>query len=229
MLVFIVGLILVIIPQMYVSSTYKKYLKVKPASHLTGAEVAQAILKFNGLKDKVGIECIPGTLTDHYDPKANVVRLSEDIYHGSSISSISVAAHEVGHALQENTGYAPIKFRSAFWPLATIGDKLGMLLLFVGLLMMFLMGLFGAGKFIAIIGVLLYSATVLFQLITLPVEFNASSRAMHQLKEHGFVTAGEIALSRNVLTAAALTYVATALYAVINLAYYLFLLFGRRD
>ncbi|MEW5822232.1 MAG: zinc metallopeptidase [Cyanobacteriota bacterium] len=229
LIVMLIGLPLILIPQWYIKHTFKKYTKVTPDSGLTGAEAAKAILKHNGINDKVGIECIPGELTDHYDPRDRVIRLSEKNYRDSSISAISVAAHEVGHALQHKDKYAPLALRSAIFPTAAMGDKLGVMLIFVGFIFMFALGAFGLGKLIAVAGVVLYGAVVLFQFATLPVEFNASSRAIKQLQSLGFVTTSEAALSRKVLNAAALTYVATALYAVLNLLYYLYILFGRRD
>lgn len=228
-LIMIAGLILVLGPQWYVSSTYKKFLKKDSMSRMTGAETARRILQVNGLANLVGIESIRGELTDHYDPRTNTVRLSEAIYSGTSISSIAVAAHEVGHAIQENQGYVPIKFRSAIFPAASIGDKLGMFMLFGGFILMAWMGMTGLGQMIAILGIVLYSAAVFFQFVTLPVEFNASSRALVQLRQAGILQDTEIADSRKVLTAAALTYVAAALYAVINLLYWIYILFGRRD
>lgn len=229
MLIFFIGLIIITVPQMYVSRTYKKYLKVNASSGLTGGDVAREILRYNGLSDVVTVESIPGSLSDHYDSRSNTIRLSEENYFGRSISAVSVSAHEVGHAIQANKNYFPIKVREAFFPIASLGDKLGSFLLFAGLLMMFLMGIVGLGKMIAIIGVILYGAVVLFQFLTLPVEFNASTRALTLLRNYDFVSATEIALSRKVLTAAALTYFAAALFALINLFYYLYILFGNRD
>lgn len=231
-LITIIGMVLVLVPQLYVKNTYKKYLDVPASCGLTGAEVVRQILKHNGLYnsvDSVGIECIQGSLTDHYDPRDKVIRLSEENYHGRSISAISVSAHEAGHAIQAHKGYYPIKFRETFLPVASIGDKLGVTLLMFGIIAMFWMGMVGIGQILALFGILLYGAVVLFQIITLPVEFNASKRAMNHLKTLGLVNAQEISMSKQVLVAAALTYVATALYAILNLLYYVYIFFGRRD
>lgn len=229
LLVILLGIILVAVPQWYVKSTYKKYLKEQAQCGLTGYEVAQEILNSNGLGSHVRIEPTPGQLSDHFDPRSNTVRLSEDNYYGRSISAVSVAAHEVGHAIQHNQGYIPIKFRSAFFPVASTGDRLGGILLIVGILLATLLHIEFLGTFIAVIGLLFYSAAVLFQFITLPVEFNASSRALKNIKELGIVQSSELAMSQSVLTAAALTYVASALYAVLNLLYYAWLIFGREN
>ncbi len=236
----IVGIILIFGPQLYVKNTYKKYLQIASSSGLTGAEVAERILSYNGLsgttavnnshsKGPVRIEAIGGQLSDHYDPRANAVRLSEENYYGRSISAIAVAAHEVGHAIQENEGYFPIKVRSTFFPVASFGDKFGIFLLMAGFIMMAWMGMYGLGQTIALAGVVAYAAVVLFQFITLPVEFDASARALQQLRTVGILSDHEIGDSKKVLTAAALTYVATALYAVINLLYWVYILFLRRN
>ena len=228
-MIMLIGLPLILIPQWYVKSTYKKYNKVKSGSAKTGKQVAEELLRINDLAQTVEVKPCAGELTDHYDPRTNTVNLSEAIYFGDSVSAVSIAAHEVGHAIQNNTSYAPIKFRSAFFPVASIGDKLGGLMLFGGLIMMFFLGMPGLGMPVAIAGLLLYSAIVLFQIITLPVEFNASSRALKLFKQYNIVPAAELAISRKVLNAAALTYVAAALYAILNLAYYAYLIFYRRD
>lgn len=241
LLVMFVGIIIIIVPQMYVNSTYKKYLNKTASCGITGAQVAQEILKYGGMHmgatvgttdgnvGHVRVEAIGGSLSDHYDPRDKVIRLSQDNYYGTSISSIAVAAHEAGHALQDAESYAPLKLRSAFFPAASIGDKLGGILLFLGIILVFWIQIPGLGQLVALAGICLYLAAVLFQFITLPVEFDASSRALSLLRETNLLPDEEVIDAKKVLTAAALTYVAAALYALIQLLYYIWLFFGRRD
>jgi Zn-dependent membrane protease YugP len=207
-----------------VKSTFATYAKVRTRRGLTGAETAKAILLANGIQD-VKVEEVNGFLSDHYDPRHKVLRLSPDVYRGDSIASIGVAAHEVGHALQDAEGYAPLKLRSVMVPIASIGSNLAFPLILLG----FLLNALG----LAYAGVALFGAIVLFQLVTLPVEFNASSRAIAQLANIGvFSTPEEETGSRKVLSAAALTYVAAAVVALLNLVYWLMrlgIIGGRRD
>jgi Zn-dependent membrane protease YugP len=228
-LIFLIGLVLILGPQMYVQKTYKKFLNIAASSGITGRDAAEQILRYNGLSHIVSIEPTRGFMTDHFDPTSNTLRLSEDNYYGRSISAISVAAHEAGHALQHNLGYGPIKARSAFFPAAALGSNLGPILLMVAMFLMFFMGVYGISQIIALVGIILFGAAVAFQFLTLPVEFNASSRALQQIKAYGLVSSAELSMSRSVLNAAALTYVAAALYSLMNLLYYVYIFFGSRD
>lgn len=212
------ALLLALWAQMKVKSTYAKYSNVSPSRRLTGAEAARMILDRNGLAN-VRIEHVAGQLTDHYDPKTQVVRLSDSVYGNSSIASIGVAAHEVGHAIQHATGYGVLKLRNAIIPLTNIGSTLSMPLVLAGLLL--------NSQTLAMAGIILFSLVALFQLITLPVEFNASSRAIATLESYGMLDAQELSGTRKVLSAAAMTYVA-ALFVSLMQLFRLLLLFGRR-
>lgn len=207
-----------------VKSTFAAYSRVRTRRGLTGAETAHAILLANGINE-VKVEEVNGFLSDHYDPRHKVLRLSPDVYRGDSLSSVGVAAHEVGHALQHADGYAPLRLRSFMVPVASIGSNLAFPLILGGILLNAL-GL-------AYAGVALFGAIVLFQLVTLPVEFNASSRAIAQLGNIGVLSSPEEERgSRKVLSAAALTYVAAAVVALMNLVYWMMrlgLLGGRRE
>jgi Zn-dependent membrane protease YugP len=214
---------LLIIPlwaQSRVKGTYKKYSKVANSTGRTGAEVAREILNQNGLYD-VQIEPVRGKLSDHYDPRSKVVRLSEDNYYGSSIAGAAVAAHEVGHAIQDAEGYAFLRFIHALVPVANIGSNFSFLLILGGML------LHAANLFL--LGIIFMGAAVLFQLITLPVEFNASSRAMNQIVATGLIRNNEERGARKVLNAAALTYVAGALVALLELARFIFMFIGMNN
>ncbi|GAA5415359.1 hypothetical protein Pryu01_00383 [Paraliobacillus ryukyuensis] len=202
--------LLMIIPlwaQSKVKSTYKKYAKVATSSYMTGAQVARKILDDNGLYN-VTIEETRGMLSDHYDPRKKVVRLSSDNYHGHSMAASAIAAHEVGHAIQDAQAYAFLRFRSSLFPLANLGDKLGFILIIAGIFLT---------PMLSIIGVVFMGFAVLFQLVTLPVEFDASNRAMGQLVSSGVIRNNEERDTKKVLNAAALTYVAAALVAVAEL------------
>lgn len=192
-------------------SRFEKWSRVPARSGATGASVARYVLDQNGLSD-VGIVAVPGTLSDHYDPRSRVVRLSEPVYYGHSISSVAVAAHETGHAIQHARRYAPFALRSLSVPLASIGSNLGMIIIFAGFLLSFTK--------IVWLGILLFGGTVLFQVITLPVELDASSRAKKELDRLGLVGADERPGIASVLNAAAMTYVGAALSALSTLAYY---------
>ena len=202
-----------------VKATYAKYSKVRNHSAMTGSMAARKILDMNGLY-QVRIERVSGNLTDHYDPKANVIRLSESVYDSDSVAAIGVAAHETGHAIQHNVGYFPIKLRNAVLPVANIGANAAMPLAILG----FIMGL----PMLVNIGIVLFSAVVLFQLVTLPVEFNASARALSILKNGYILTEVELNGAKKVLTAAALTYVAAMLTSLMSLIR-LILLSRNRD
>ena len=209
--------------QFKVSSTYKKYSQVKNARGFTAAEVARKILDDNGLYD-VAIVKIAGTLTDNFNPKTKTVSLSETVYNSQSVAAIGVAAHECGHAVQHAEGYTPIKIRSALVPVTNFGSTFGFIILAIGLL-------FGNYS-IAMIGVLLYSLMAVFQAVTLPVEFNASNRALKTLASHYILEDDELKMSKKVLSAAAMTYVA-ALVSTLATILRLLLIVGsgtrRRD
>jgi Zn-dependent membrane protease YugP len=197
--------------QWKVQHTYAQFQKVGAANGLTGRQMAESILKRNGL-DAVAVEEVGGVLSDHYDPRIRKVRLSTHNYHDRSIAAVAVAAHEVGHALQHAQGYAPLAIRSAIAPVAGFGSTLAFPLFLVGFL-------FGNGSllWLADLGILLFSGAVIFQIITLPVEFDASKRALAQLTETGAVAPQEVSLAKKVLDAAALTYVAAAAVAAMHL------------
>lgn len=207
-----------------VNSTFRKYSRVRAASGLTGAEVARRILDANGLAN-VAIEQVSGSLTDHYDPRANVIRLSQPVYGSSSVAAIGVAAHETGHAVQYAVGYSPIKLRAAIIPATNIGSKLAMPLIILGLILSAT-----AAKFITIAyaGIICFSLSALFQLITLPVEFNASRRALNTIEGFGILSGSEQDGARKVLSAAAMTYVAALAVSLAQLLR-LLLMVQRRD
>ena len=201
-----------------VNSTYKKYSKFMTRSNMTGYDSARRILDANGLYN-VAIERVSGNLTDHFDPQKNVIRLSQDVYSGTSVASVGVAAHEAGHAVQYANGYLPMKIRGAILPAANIGSSAGFYLAILGIILSF--------DILMYIGIGLFLAVVLFQLVTLPVEFNASSRAIASL-ENGALSPDELDGSKKVLRAAALTYVAALLVAIGNLLRLLALAGSRR-
>ncbi len=207
-LILLPAMIFAIIAQMKVNTTFEKYAKVMSSRRLTGAEAARRILDQNGLYD-VKIERVQGHLSDHYDPRTNVIRLSDATYDNCGVAAIGVAAHEAGHAVQHAVGYLPIKLRMAIIPVTNIGSKLSMPIFLIGLLLTGLSYLdLEIGSIIMTIGIVLFSLTTLFQLITLPTEFNASSRAMQALEESGILYEDELKGARKVLSAAAMTYVA---------------------
>ncbi len=216
-------LLLLIIPlwaQLKVKSAYSTYSKVPTSSQMTGYEVARKILDENGLYD-VTVEEVEGTLTDHYDPRSKTVRLSTNNFHGRSMAASAVAAHEVGHALQDAEEYGFLKFRTSLVPLAQFGSSTSFYIILAGLLfnMMNLL----------LVGIIFMAFAVLFQLVTLPVEFNASSRAMDQLVGMGIIAHNEEHDTKKVLSAAALTYVAAALVAVMELARFILIFFANRE
>ena len=190
------------------------------SSYLSGAEVARKILDDNGLYD-VHIEETDGMLSDHYDPRKKVVRLSTEIYHGRSMAASAVAAHEVGHAIQDQQNYAFLRFRHALVPIANLGSNLSFFLIFAGIIFTWAEML--------LLGIIFMSAAVLFQLVTLPVEFDASNRAMAQLVSSGIIRNNEESETRKVLNAAAMTYVAAALTAVMELVRFIFMYFVMRE
>lgn len=210
-LLLVPALILAIWAQWKVQHTYQKYAQVRAAAGRTGREMAQSIMVRNGVSD-VAVEEVGGMLSDHYDPRAKKVRLSQHIYEGDSISSIAVAAHEVGHVLQHAQGYAPLAIRTAVAPVAQIGSWAAFPLFFIGLI-------FGGpqARWFMDLGILFFTGAVLFHFVTLPVEFDASRRALAQLTESGAVMPREVEGARQVLNAAALTYVAAAAMAALQL------------
>jgi Zn-dependent membrane protease YugP len=206
------GLIFTIWATVKVKSTFTKYGAVPTASGLTGAAVAEELLRRRNIRG-VRVEPHEGWLSDHYDPRSRVVRLSPDVYHGRSISAVGVAAHETGHAIQHAEGYAPMALRQNMVVPANLGSTFSFILIFVGAIL--------ASTGLIWVGILLFSAVVLFQLVTLPVEFNASSRAKLHLVEERIVSQGEAAQVAKVLNAAAMTYVAALVTSILTLLYYL--------
>lgn len=203
--------------QMKINNTFNKYLRVSSNTGLSGAQIARLILDRNGLEDIV-VERVGGNLTDHYDPRSRVLRLSQNVYGGSSVAAMSVAAHEVGHAIQHSEGYIPLIIRNNIAPIANFGSRLVWIFIILGFLII---------PFFIDIGILLFLSVVLFQLITLPVEFNASRRALVQL-ENGILTQENLKPAKSVLSAAALTYVAATLTAIGELLRILYMT-RRRD
>ena len=204
----IIAFLITLVADIYLRTRYSKYKKVKVKSGMTGAEVAREILKDNGL-DNIYVVETRGYLTDHYDPRAKVVRLSTDIYNGDSIASVSVAAHECGHAVQDKEGYFFLKFRSFLVPIVNFSSKFGYLAVLIGLI-------FGAMN-LAWIGIFLLVAILLFQLITLPVEFNASKRGKIFLSKLKVVDSGEKSMASSMLMAAAMTYIASLISTLLDL------------
>lgn len=225
MVLLIPAMILAFYAQWKVQSTYHKFSEVRSASGRTGREIAEMILRQNGISD-VEVEEGHGFLSDHYDPMSKRVRLSPHNYSEPSISATAVAAHEVGHAIQHAQGYAPLKMRTAIFPLANIGTSLSWLFIIAGLL--FAPGFRVAGVSLLDVGILLFLFAVVFQVLTLPVEFDASKRALVQLNQLGLVSPQEQTGAKRVLNAAALTYVAAAASAVLQLVR-LLLIRDRRD
>lgn len=205
----IISIILSLYAQYKVKTNFTEYTKVHSSSNMTGAQVAKLMLDRRGVYD-VSVQPVAGVLTDHYDPRSKTVRLSEEVYDKTSISAVSVAAHEVGHALQHNEQYAFLSFRSALAPVASFASKFVYILIVLG----FLLEMMQLVDF----AILAFSAAVLFQIITLPVEFNASKRALANLQADGVLAVDEVGSSKRVLGAAALTYVAATAVSVVNLA-----------
>lgn len=223
----IIGAIICLVASGYMKSTFNKYSRVRSRSGMTGAQAAQKILAGAGIRD-VTVQQVAGNLTDHYDPRSKTLRLSDTVYDSNSVAAIGVAAHECGHAMQHHHGYVPLKLRSALVPAANIGSRLGLPLVILGLILGLDIPIPGLGIITLIdIGIVIFAAAVLFQVVTLPVEFNASSRALRTLGDYGLMGNEEINDCRRVLIAAALTYVAAAASAVLQLLR-LILLSGNR-
>ena len=207
-----------------VNSTFKKYSRQLSSRSITGAEAAQRVLFANGVRG-VRIERVSGNLTDHYDPRTNVIRLSDSVYSATSTAAIGVACHEAGHAVQYAQNYAPIKLRAAIIPVTNIGSKLSMPLILLGLVLSFM----GDVSYVFIyLGIAAFGLSLVFQLVTLPVEFNASRRAMDAIEQSGILTTEEQVGARKTLTAAALTYVAATAVSLAQLLRLIMLFGGRR-
>ncbi len=215
----IIGALLCMGASALVQSTYKKYARVRSMSGMTGAQAAMEILRRNGITD-VQVQHVPGNLSDHYDPRTKTVNLSDSTFGSTSVAAIGVAAHECGHVCQHHTGYVPLSIRSAIVPAANIGSKLGIPIVMIGLIIGFTP--------LAEIGIWVFSLALLFQLVTLPVEFDASHRALGMLTEYGILSDEEIGHTRKVLSAAAMTYVAAAASTVLQLLRLVLLVNGGR-
>lgn len=218
-------LILSLLAQAKVNSAYKKYSKISNSRRLTGASAAQLILKHYGITD-VRIEPCGGKLTDHYSPKEKVIRLSQGVYNSSSVAAIGIACHEAGHAAQHAENYLPNTIRSALVPVTNFGSRFGIIIAFFGYFLAYLSNS-SIGFYIIIVGLALYGLVALFQFVTLPVEFNASRRALKVIEESGMLAGDEYDGAKKVLSAAAMTYVAALATAIINLLYYAMRLLGN--
>ena len=217
----IIGVIITLAASAKMNSAFTRYSRVRSHSGLTGAQAATKILNYAGIYDVV-VERVSGNLTDHYDPRSKVLRLSDATYNATSVAAIGVAAHECGHAMQDKEAYAPLKLRGSLVPVANIGSNLSWVFIILGIVM-------GANQTLLNIGILLFSLAVIFQLVTLPVEFNASSRALRVLKDSAMMYDDEVEDTRKVLSAAALTYVASAAAAILSLLRLVILFGGGRD
>ncbi|WP_352400252.1 zinc metallopeptidase [Anaerotignum sp.] len=218
----ILAMMLSLYAQSNISNTYNKYSRIANRRGYTGAQVATQMLQNSGIYD-VRVERVAGNLTDHYDPRTKTLRLSQSVYDSTSVAALGVAAHETGHAIQHDVGYAPLSLRSIFVPVANLGSKLSLPLIFIG---MFFTS--NSGNMMIDLGIIFFALSVAFTLITLPVEFNASSRAITLLVDQNFLDEGEVGGAKKVLQAAALTYVAAAIAAVAQLLR-LIAIFGRRN
>jgi Zn-dependent membrane protease YugP len=212
LLIMIVGMLISGAAALWVRSSYSKYSKKMSTSGLTGAQTARMILDRNNLSN-VRVEPVAGTLTDHYDPRSKVVRLSEGNFQGHSIAAVSVAAHECGHAIQDASGYVPMKLRAGIFPIVNISSQFWPLA--------FMLGIFGLGQFWINLAIVLFLGVLAFHVVTLPVEINASTRAYGLLTRYGVLSSTEVGGTRRVLTAAAFTYIAAALTAVLTFLYLL--------
>ncbi|HIT67963.1 MAG TPA: zinc metallopeptidase [Candidatus Merdisoma merdipullorum] len=216
----IIGVVISLWASARVKTTYAKYSRVRSMSGLTGAQAAERILHSAGIYD-VRIEHVSGNLTDHYDPKNRVLRLSDSVYNSASVAAVGVAAHECGHAVQDQKDYAPLRFRNSLVPVANFGTMMAWPIILIGII-------FASSQFLIDLGILLFSLGVLFQLVTLPVEFNASNRAIQILGNTGILYEEELRQTKKVLSAAAMTYVAAAAASILSLLR-LLILFGGRD
>ena len=211
--------------QFKIQRAYKKYSQIRTQTGVTGYEAARKMLNAHNLYD-VKIECVKGTLSDHYDPRTKVLRLSNDVYYGNSIASVGVACHESGHAYQDAEAYGPLKLRSAMVPAVNFGGTIGPLIFMIGLL---LAGMNDIGLRIAEIGLIIFSLTAIFSIVTLPVEYNASNRAKEWLATSGLMYQNELDGVSSILSAAALTYVSAAIQSLANVLYYASIFGSRRN
>ena len=218
----LIGVVFSLLAQTKVTNTFSKYSQVRNRTGMTGAEAAQRILQGAGIYD-VRIEHINGNLTDHFDPRSKVLRLSDAVYGSASVAAVGVAAHECGHAIQHAKGYAPLKFRSMLVPVANFGSKIAWPLIILGLFITS-----KSSTLLINLGIIAFLGAVLFQVVTLPVEFNASNRAIRIIEETGLMQGEEVKSARKVLSAAALTYVASAATAILQLLRIFLLVGGRR-
>ncbi len=219
----LIGAVICMIASARVRVTFGKYERYRSMSGMTGAQAAEQILRAAGIRD-VRITHVSGRLTDHYDPRNKTLNLSDCVYGSTSVAAIGVAAHECGHAIQHDVNYIPLNLRSAIVPVANIGSTLAWPLILIGLFISS-----GMGSFLIELGILAFSFAVLFQLVTLPVEFNASRRALRMLSDMNLLTEGELPMTRRVLRAAALTYVASAAAAILQLLRLILIFGGRND
>ena len=219
----LIGVVICLLASAKMNATFSKYSRVRSYSGMTGREAAEQVLHQAGIYD-VRVEHVSGNLTDHYDPRSKVLRLSDATYNSTSVAALGVAAHECGHAIQHATGYAPLKFRSTLVPVANFGSQIAWPLIILGLM-------FSNGSYSLLLnlGIFAFSMAVLFQLVTLPVEFNASNRAIRILAGNGMLHEEEVRHTRKVLTAAALTYVASAASAILQLLRIVLIANRRRD
>lgn len=223
-LVFIVPCIIItLICQIKVQSTFSKYSKIRNSRNITGAQAAEYVLRQNGVTG-VRIEHVSGSMTDHFDPRTNVIRLSDTVYNSNSVAAVGVACHEAGHAVQHAEGYLPNKIRSIILPMAKIGSQLSWILILLGLVFTAKVGFV-----LLYIGIVLFSLSVLFTIATLPVEFNASKRALECIRESDLLYGDEYTGAKRTLQAAAMTYVASALTAIMQLLRLIIIARGRRD
>ena len=218
----LIGVVICMLASANVNRTFQKYSRIRSHSGMTGREAAERLLHANGIYD-VTVQRVAGNLTDHYDPRNKTLNLSDSTYASTSVAAIGVAAHECGHAVQHANGYAPLKIRGSLVPVANFGSTLAWPLILIGFL---IQG--NASVLLINLGILLFSAAVLFQIVTLPVEFNASSRALKSLETNGILYTEEVADTRKVLSAAALTYVASAASAILQLLRLILISGGRR-
>lgn len=214
----LVGVAVCMIASARVNATYRKYDKVRSHTGMTGAEAARRLLQHQGIYG-VPVQRVSGSLTDHYDPRKGIVYLSESTFDSASVAAIGVAAHECGHVMQHEENYLPLKLRSALVPVANFGSRFSVILIIAGLFF---------GHILTEIGIILFCAVVLFHLVTLPVEFNASSRALRLLEDDGILMREETGMTRKVLNAAAMTYVANTLLSILQLLRLIMLYGGRR-
>ena len=219
----IIGAIICMIASARVNSTFKKYSKYRSMTGMTGAQAAERMLNYAGIYD-VTIQHVSGNLTDHYNPKQKTLNLSDSVYNSTSVAAIGVAAHECGHAIQHQQEYAPLSIRSAIVPVANIGSQLAWPLILIGLFISS-----NTGVFFINLGIIAFSFAVIFQLVTLPVEFNASGRALRILGDTGILAESELPYTKKVLSAAALTYVASAAAAILQLLRLILLTNRRRS